>query len=190
MGESDRVFTVFTKEFGKLDMWAISERKIISKLRGGLETLYCSEIEFVQGRNRKTLTDTFLLSSHRAIRSDLTRMRIALRMLETLDMFLKGEICDPKIWNIVYDSLEVLNAEDFPSQRYSLVYYYFFWNLVSTLGWRPHLKMYGLEIANFLGTLIGGNAEFLFSSALEKSAPSHLHEISRRYFIEIKKEIQ
>jgi hypothetical protein len=49
VGEADRVFTVFTKQFGKLRLRAVSERKITSKLRGGLELFYLSDIEFIQG---------------------------------------------------------------------------------------------------------------------------------------------
>ena len=45
--EADRVFTIFTKDFGKLKLRAVSERKITSKLRGGLELFYLSEMEFI-----------------------------------------------------------------------------------------------------------------------------------------------
>ena len=48
-GETDRLFTFYTKDFGKLDLLARAERKITSKLRGGLELFYLSEVEFIQG---------------------------------------------------------------------------------------------------------------------------------------------
>ncbi len=39
-GEADRLFTIYTKDFGKLELLAKGERKIKSKLRGGLELFY------------------------------------------------------------------------------------------------------------------------------------------------------
>ena len=35
-GEADRIFTIYTKDFGKLEILAKAERKIKSKLKGGL----------------------------------------------------------------------------------------------------------------------------------------------------------
>jgi len=62
-GEADRIFTVYTRDFGKLDLLAKAERKIKSKLRGGLELFYLSDIEFIQGKTHKTLTDTILVEN-------------------------------------------------------------------------------------------------------------------------------
>ena len=55
--ESDRMFSVFTDEFGKLDIFAKAIRKINSKLRKDFDIFYFSDIEFVQGKNVKTLID-------------------------------------------------------------------------------------------------------------------------------------
>ena len=85
MGEADRVFTVFTKDFGKLKLRAVSERKITSKLRGGLELFYLAEIEFIQGKTHKTITDAFSLCSYPALRSNLGRLRMMARFAEIAD---------------------------------------------------------------------------------------------------------
>ncbi len=52
-GESDRLFTIYTKDYGIINLLARSERKIKSKLRSGLELFYLSEIEFIQGKAQK-----------------------------------------------------------------------------------------------------------------------------------------
>src|SRR3990172_1648761 len=84
-GEADRVFTVFTKDFGKLKLRAVSERKISSKLRGGLELFYLSAIEFIQGKARKTITDALPLCRYPVLRADLERLRIMYRFAEIVD---------------------------------------------------------------------------------------------------------
>ena len=53
--ESDRVFSVFTENFGRLDIFAKAIRKNVSKLRSGIDIFFISDIEFIQGKNRKTL---------------------------------------------------------------------------------------------------------------------------------------
>ena len=58
--DSDRVFSVFSKDFGRLEIFGKAIRKIDSKLKSAVEIFSFSEIEFVQGKNRKTLTDVFL----------------------------------------------------------------------------------------------------------------------------------
>ena len=60
VNESDRVFSVFTDDFGRLDIFAKAIRKNVSKLRSGIDIFFFSEIEFIQGKNRKTLTDAVL----------------------------------------------------------------------------------------------------------------------------------
>ena len=59
-GEADQLFTIYTKDFGKLEILGKAIRKISSKLRSGAETFYLSEIEFIQGKTYKTLTDAIL----------------------------------------------------------------------------------------------------------------------------------
>ncbi len=188
-GESDRIFTVFTKDFGTLDVWAISERKITSKLRGGLEILYLSELEFVQGRSKKTLTDSIVLERFSVIRNDLARMRVAFRILETLLMFLRGQIQDKAVWDLLHNSLGVLNREDFPKRRFTLLYYYFFWNFISCLGWRPRVLSFGKEVAHMLSTLLSGDISLLSNAKIDSFSTSMLNTISKRYFLEIQKEV-
>ncbi|MBU4204806.1 recombination protein O N-terminal domain-containing protein [Patescibacteria group bacterium] len=57
IGEADRIFTVFTLDFGKVKISGKAIRKIASKLKGGIDVISLSEIEFIQGKAYKTLTD-------------------------------------------------------------------------------------------------------------------------------------
>lgn len=136
-GEADRVFTIFTKDFGKLYLRAVSERKITSKLRGGLELFYCSEISFVQGKIHKTITDTQLIESSRELRGDIACMRIMNRLAEIADELLKGEEKDEKIWDLLQETLGALNRSHIHASERSLVAYYFLWNLLHLTGYGP-----------------------------------------------------
>ena len=63
-GEADQILTIYTKDFGKLEILGKAIRKIKSKLRSGADLFYFSEIEFIQGKAYKTLTDILKLKEN------------------------------------------------------------------------------------------------------------------------------
>ena len=87
-GEDSRLFTVYTKNFGKLKILGRAIRKIGSKLKGGSEIFCLSEIEFIQGKNHKTLTDAILLENFSVIRKDLKGLKIIRQITEALNDFI------------------------------------------------------------------------------------------------------
>ncbi|MCK4781552.1 DNA repair protein RecO [Candidatus Parcubacteria bacterium] len=135
-GEAARIFTIYTRDFGKLKVLAKAERKIKSKLRAGLELFYLSEIEFIQGKNYKTLTDVVLIDSFQSIREDLERLKIAYKISEILDNFIKEEQADKKIWGLLSETFDRLN-----NLKLEIIYYYFLWNFFSILGYQPELYL-------------------------------------------------
>lgn len=138
-GETDRVFTIYTKDYGKMAFLARAERKIGSKLRAGLELFYLSEIEFIQGKQQKTLTDTILLDSFQGLRKDLKRLALAQRISNVLLRAIRGQEADEKIWGLLQDTFKKLNAWQSKKLDLSVIYYYFLWNFLSFLGYQLEL---------------------------------------------------
>ena len=139
-GEADRIFTIFTKEFGKLEILAKAIRKIGSKLRGGMEIFYLSDIEFIQGKTHKTLTDAILIENFLNLRKDLKKLKIAFDISEIVDSLIRGEERDEKIWELLKETLERLNKISLSIKECWLIYYYFLWNFLSILGFKPQLN--------------------------------------------------
>jgi len=138
-GEADRLFTIYTKNFGKLELLAKAIRKIKSKLRGGLEIFYLSEIEFIQGKTHKTLTDAILIEGFKNLKKDLARLVVAYRISEIFNKLVKGQEADEKLWHLLIETFQKLNADDLKPKIYNLIYYYFIWNFLSLLGYQPEL---------------------------------------------------
>jgi len=138
-GEVDRIFTIYTKDFGKLELLAKAERKIQSKLRGGLELFYLSEIEFIQGKTHKTLTDAILIDKFKNLRRDLKRLAIAYKISEALDNLVKDQEPDEKIWQLLNEVFSKLNSLEIKNSKLEILYHYFLWNLLSILGYQPEL---------------------------------------------------
>lgn len=133
--EADRFFTFFTKEYGKIEALAKGERKIESKLRGGLELFYLSDVSFVQGRYWKTLVDASLIENFNNVREDLTKMKTVSLIGREVTGLVKGQEQDENLWRLLVNTFERLNSSD----RVFLIYQYFFWRFVSQLGYRPQL---------------------------------------------------
>ena len=138
-GESDRLFTIYTQGFGKMNFLARAERKVKSKLRSGLELFYLSEIEFIQGKVFKTLTDAIPLNKFSEIKKDLGKLEIALRTSRLLNRLVKGEAADEGIWNLLNDFFGMLQEWEKDRQKLKLLYFYFLWNFLSELGYRLEL---------------------------------------------------
>lgn len=135
-GEADRIFTVFTKDFGKLDVWGVSARHIRSKLRGSMEKLAHAEIEFVQGKAKKTLTDARTYFSCASTRKNLKKLNAAFLIAETFRALVRGEERDEALWKLLKGAMARLESLQDETQC-SFLYFSFFWRLVSTLGFRP-----------------------------------------------------
>src|SRR3989344_2721101 len=138
--ESDRIFTVFTYDFGRIEIFAKAIRKIASKLKGGIEIFSLSEIEFIQGKNRKTLTDANLIEKFNNIIEVPEKIEIFNKISDMLDSFIKGQEPDEKIWSLIMDFSEKLNNTDLTVNNQQLLYYYFVWNFISILGYSPELS--------------------------------------------------
>lgn len=133
--DADRMFSVFTKDFGKLEIFGKAVRKIDSKLRGGIEMFSFCEIEFIQGKNKKTLTDAISRKRFAGICQDPAKYTIALGICNLVNACIHGEEKDERIFNLLEDVFLKLHS----GKARWLIYYYFFWNFISLLGYKPEI---------------------------------------------------
>ncbi len=149
--EADRVFSVFTYDFGRIEIFAKAIRKMASKLKSGIEIFSLAELSFIQGRNRKTLTDALLIQKFRSISESPEKMAISINACNLLHSFIKGQEPDEKIWNLVLDFFQKLDTHPWMVSHSSTFsheqihnvqfawYYCFFWNFISALGYGPEI---------------------------------------------------
>ena len=140
VNEADRNFSVFTDDFGRLDIFAKAIRKSVSKLRSGIDIFFISEIEFVQGKNKKTLTDAIVIEKFGHILDDLKKYKIASRIGEIINSFIKGEEKDEEIFILVSRAMKRLNSHKLSSKTQQFIFYYFLWNFFSIQGYHLEVK--------------------------------------------------
>jgi len=138
-GEYDELFNFYTKDFGRIEVLAKGIKKMKSKLRGSVDLFYLSEIEFIQGKTYKTLTDAVLIEKFKNIKKSLFKLKLVFAISELLDELLIAQEKDERIWKLLIQTLYNLNNPEIKFPLVRIFYYYFFWNLVSILGYKPEL---------------------------------------------------
>lgn len=131
--DSDRLFFVFAKDLGRLEIFAKSIRNIDAKLRGGMQLFCFSEIEFIQGRYQKTLTDARLL--YGLHHKNPEGFRLAAIICTALDEFILGQERDLKIWDLLASFFKNLDDFELTPDNWRGPYYYFLWNFFAVLGY-------------------------------------------------------
>ncbi len=124
-GEADQLFTIYTKDFGKLEILGRAIRKITSKLRASTDIFYLSEIEFIQGKAHKTLTDAVLIDKFDVLRRSLRRFKIANSITEILNSLVRGQERDEEIWRLLTEAFYRLNTRYKKKDTVYKVYFYF-----------------------------------------------------------------
>ncbi len=163
-GEADQILNVYTENFGKLNILGRGIRKNASKLLGGADLFYFSDIEFIQGRSQKILTDAALIENYSAIRQNPDKMKIAHQIADTLNALVANEEKDLQIWRLLNEVFNKLN--NCSNGKLQIIYYYFFWNLAAILGYQPELTSNSLG-----GELIDGDLAKILKLLFQKDWP-------------------
>lgn len=89
--EASRLFTLFTKERGKLKAVAKGVRRITSKRLGVLDLLSHVKMTLVETGGLPLITEVSLVDSFDSLKSDLNDLSLSFSVLETLDKFFEEE---------------------------------------------------------------------------------------------------
>lgn len=109
IGEADDLFSIFTKDFGKIRAIAQGVKKESAKLKGHLEKLNLAEISFVEGKSGYRLTSAEAKNLFPNIRLGLTTLKAAFYCFELYDrLVLEGEK-DLRLWRLLNKSLAFLD---------------------------------------------------------------------------------
>ena len=123
LGETDRLLTIYSKEFGKVYVAARGIKKLESKSRYHLEPLSYSQLILVEGKNFKIIKTAILIDQFLSIRKDLDKMKIAYKIVNLIDELIVGEEKDENIWNLILKAFKELNVKDFQDDLLKLLGY-------------------------------------------------------------------
>ena len=139
LGETDKIFTLYTKNFGKFEVMGKGIRKIKAKLKFGLQGLNNVSLEFIRGKNFFIATDVFLKNGFWSLKREIRKYRAGLYVCDITDRLITGEEKDEEIWELHFETLEIINILPSVNYQLSMAVRYFEWNLLSFLGFEPEL---------------------------------------------------
>lgn len=136
LGDADKILTLYTARFGKIDAVAKGVRKAKSRLAGHVEPLTQATFQLAKGKSLDIVTQVETIESFQAVRDDLDRLSRGLYAAELLDKFteLREEHFD--LYRLLLDTLRRIGTRpdfDTPVRFYEMA-------LLDTLGYRPELE--------------------------------------------------
>ncbi|MBI1885202.1 MAG: DNA repair protein RecO [Chloroflexi bacterium] len=158
LGEADRILTLYTPTYGKLDAKAKGVRKTTSRMSGHLQPLTRCMVQLARGRSMEVIAGCQALESFAVIREDLQRLSRALYAAELVDRFVPEHVESHATYHLLLDTLRRLaQALDADS-----VLRYFEMRLLEHSGFRPELaRCLGCErqlqpVTNYFSPGAGG----------------------------------
>jgi DNA repair protein RecO (recombination protein O) len=135
LGDADKIVTLYSANFGKIDAVAKGVRRITSRLAGHVEPLSHGNFMFAHGRNLDIVTQVQTIETFQALRDDLDRLSRALYVAELVDRATEERAENFDLYRLLLSALSRL-AE---TSDLDLAVRFFEMSLLAELGYRPQL---------------------------------------------------
>jgi DNA repair protein RecO (recombination protein O) len=136
--DADRILTVFTPNYGKLELIAKGIRKTTSRKAGHLELFCHSILMLAQGRTWDIVTEVVGVESYPNIRTDLDKISQANYIGELIDCFSENDDENLPMWELLTLALQELDTLA-PNQDGRLLLHWFEMSLLSLAGFQPQV---------------------------------------------------
>lgn len=138
VGETDRLYTFYTREAGKVMAIARGVRKPEAKLAGQLETLMLGGVIVAKGRGQGTITGAIAEENFPRLRSDGVLLPMAMEAVGMLERVLREGEADEELFRLILSLFFALEgcAEAREYGKARLILEGFFFHLFTMLGYR------------------------------------------------------
>jgi len=132
-GEADKIVTIYTKNYGKIQAISKGVRKTKSKFGSSLEILTNAIFLFYKGKNIDIISQTEILESFFSTCKEVQRFAYASNCAEIINKLTEERETNIPLFNLIKNTLHYLkNAKD--PQLMNLA---FKWKVITNLGYRP-----------------------------------------------------
>jgi DNA repair protein RecO (recombination protein O) len=135
LGEADRIVTLYTPNYGKLEAKAKGVRKTSSRLAGHLQPLTRCAVQLAQGHGMEVVAGCQSVETFPALVSDLDRLSRGLYAAELVDRFAPDRVGGWATYQLLLDTLRRLDK----GEPLDLTLRYFEMRLLQHSGFRPEL---------------------------------------------------
>jgi len=153
--ESSRIYTIFTREEGKISLVARGVKNIKSKLNGALQPFTLTQLTTTRGKGKlQTITSATVLNPYYDLRLKLERLNAACDFAKLLIHSTEEHMPHTAAHDFLLVALDLLCQGDDPE----LVRLYFTANILNEFGYAPiltHCMGCGVTGESFLGETWG-----------------------------------
>ncbi len=121
--DDDLLVDIYTSQRGKLTTLVKGGKKILSKLRSGIEVLNWVEIMVAEGRNFTRLAAVSSLSSWPNLRQDFTNFTLALALVEVVNKITGEAVQEDEVYHLLLYWFTWLENNN-PSKEEGLFWFY------------------------------------------------------------------
>ena len=115
LGEADRVYTLLTRERGKIDAVGKGVRRPRSAMAGRLEPLAEVRVALHKGRSLDVITEARTIRSYWTGLARPDALATASLFAETVDLFCEPELALPEIYALLAGAVAAVAASDSPA---------------------------------------------------------------------------
>ncbi len=106
--ESDRILSVYTKDFGRVSLLAKGVRMPKSRKRGHIEVFSLVDFQAVRGKGIDIMTEVEIIDNFAKIRKNLKKVALAYYFMEVIGKITSENEHNTKIFESVLHNLEAL----------------------------------------------------------------------------------
>jgi DNA repair protein RecO (recombination protein O) len=136
LGEADRILTLYTSDYGKIEAIAKGVRRPKSKMAGHLELLTYSQVRLARGRNLDTIIGSQTVDSFMSLKDDLWLTSLGLYAAELVNQFTVVHVASHPLFQLLLETLRHLSQ----AENTELILRYFELHLLDLAGYRPQLQ--------------------------------------------------
>lgn len=155
VGETDRIYTVYTLEGGKMHSVAKGIRKPEAKLASALETLDMIDLTIVKNRGNGKISGSITEKTFPALKNDWDALREVFRGVAFFDKVVEVESVDQKLFFLLLEYIATADAfahRGLPADKQSLLRMGFSVKLMEFLGYKIEVRACIANGCAFSGT--------------------------------------
>lgn len=138
--ESDVLITVYSLEFGRLNLVARGVKKLSSKLAGHLEPMSEVGLMIIKGRSLDYVGGVIMDNAFLSIREDLNKLFYSGKIFALFLSLVKEGEKDERLYSLIKKYLEKIDEEeDFSKEKGELFYIRFVLSFLQVTGYAPEL---------------------------------------------------
>lgn len=112
-GEGHRLYTIFTKDFGKVQAEARGVQKTSSKLAGHLEPFSLSQLFLIQGHHYWRIGGSVIQKGYESLKTDLDIIKVVNHLFFLVDRLTPILLKDEAIFLLLEKTLDEISASGF-----------------------------------------------------------------------------